>query len=252
MMEDLKNHWPKLLIVLVVILAITSIVIVALLRDRLVSNNQWTVSVNGRGRVLIKPDLAVINLGVDTFKVSTAKEALAQNSVKMNKISAKLKELGIAEMDIKTTNYNLSPVYEVFDGRSRPTGYTVNQQLTIKVRDLTKVGVIIEAVTNEGANQIGEVSFTVDNLEAVKDEARLLAIADAKAKAGKLAQTAGVRLGKTVGFWENYVSGSEADVYGKGGIGGGMAVNQASISLPPVSGGQLEVIVEMSLTYKIK
>lgn len=250
MFGEKNEQSSKLIIWLVAILALTSIIIIALLRDRLVGYNQWTVSVIGQGKVTIKPDLAKVTLGVESFKLATAKQALEQNSQKINKIYAKLRALGVKEEDLKNTNYNLSPVYDYVDGRSRVSGYTANQQVTVKIRDLSKVGTIIEAVTAEGANQIGDVSFTVDDLEAVKNEARVLAITDARSKAGKLAQTAGVRLGKVVGFWENYVSLPESDLaLGKGGMGGGPGVGA---STPVVSGGQLEIVVEMNLTYKIK
>ena len=244
-----QNPWFKLTVYLITLAVVAIIVLVALVRERLVNPNQWTVTIMGRGRVTFAPELATVTLGVETFKAASAQTALEQNSEKLAKVLAKVKELGVSEPDIKTTSYNLSPFYEMVADRSQVTGYNATQQLTVKIRDLSKAGEIIAAAVKQGANLASDVNFTVEDLEKVKEQARVLALADAKAKVGKLAKTAGVRLGKVVGFWENYLSSPESDLaaaYGKGGEGGGGG--GASV----VSPGQLEVVIEMSLIYKVK
>jgi uncharacterized protein YggE len=133
-------------------------------------------SVNGSGIVYAKADIANMNVGLKTEVKKTAVEATNENSEKMNEINKVLKDLGIEPKDIKTTSYNLKPVYNWTekDGQ-KLVGYEVYQALTLKVRDLEKIGDIIAETTEKGANQVGNISFTIDDEYELKNEARNLA-----------------------------------------------------------------------------
>ena len=204
-----------------------------------------TISVTGEGKVSAKPDIGQISLSV----VSNAKTvAIAQkdNTDKMNKIIQAMKDLGIKEEDQKTTNYNVSPSYQYFNGRSEIIGYDITQTLEVKIRDLEKVSDILGKAAASGANQVGSLSFTFDNPEKLKTEARQKAIDNAKTKAQDLAGSLGVSLGKVVSFSESssgqpvpiYYAG---DVLGKGGGGG----------TPEVQTGQNEINIGVSISYEI-
>lgn len=247
-----KENWqPKYTIGLITILAITSIAIVSILRDRIVNDQFRTITVNGRGKVQYQPNLATINVGVQIDKLAKPEEALNQLNSKIAKIKEAVKKLGIEDANIDTKNYSLSTQYDYKDSIQVAAGYNANQQLSIKVKDLEKNKELINKIVAEagkaGANQINGVVFSSEDLENYKQEARLKAIADAKAKAQSLADVAGVSLGDINGWYDNVVY-PEADlaVYSKGGVGGGGVSTDSQISA-----GSNEVTVDLGLTFKI-
>ena len=248
----------KTTVAIILILVLGGIAIVSILRDRIVNYQQNQVAVSGQGKVTYQPDLATIVLGVQVDKAVKPEDALNQLNNKIKNIVAAVKGQGIAPEDIVTQNYFLSPQYDYVNNVSTVGGYTANQQISVKIRDLQKnsdkVSQVLAEAGKAGANQVLGITFNVSNLEDLKQQARALAIADANTKAVKLARVAGVRLGKIVGWWENYVQGpGQGSSYyadGKGGasgIGGG-----ASYSSPTIPSGSQEIIVEMNLNYRIK
>ncbi len=248
-------RWPKIVLAGLAMVLIAVVVVVSIVRDRIVNQQQWQVSVIGQGKVSYQPDIANVTLGVQIDKVSQAPDALNQLNERITKIIESIKAAGIAPEDIQTQNYSLYPQYDFIDDTSKLSGYNANQQLVIKVRGIAEnsglVSRVISEATKAGANQVLGVTFDVANIEDLKQEARLEAIADAKMKAGKVARAAGVRLDKVVGWWENIIQapglpGSLSD--GKGGMGGNV---QASVS-PVIPAGSQEVIIEMNLNYRIK
>lgn len=201
-----------------------------------------TISVNGEGRVYTKPDIALINLSVVTEGASV-KIVQNKNTEKMNKVIKFLKDFGVAEKDIKTINYQLYPRYS-YEDRKIPQiiGYEISQTLEIKIRDLDKIGEILEGSTGVGINQISSLQFKVDDDEKIKEEARTLAIEDAKAKAKKLASQLGIRLIKISGYSEG--TGFDYPAYREFGIGGGGET-------PRIEVGENEIIVNVILIYEI-
>lgn len=251
-----KYSWrnPQMIIMLITVVALTGIVVVAILRDRLVNQPPWQVSVTGQGKISYQPDTANVTLGVQVDKIKSASDALNQMNDKMTKIMAALEQVGVATEDIQTQNYSLYPQYDYKDGVSIPSGYSANQQLVIKVKqinsDKAKLPKIISQAESAGANQVVGVAFDVSNLDELKQQARLKAMADARAKSGVLAKAAGVKLGEVVGWWENLLQapGVNALYYGdKGGVGGSGAP-----ATPQVPSGSNEIIVELTLNYKVE
>lgn len=205
-----------------------------------------TITVSGEGKVLVKPDVAVINVGVlkqNTDLVSAQRSA----AVVMAAVTDMLKRESVAEKDIKTTAYSISPRYDYKDGVQVFRGYEVHQNLEVKIRDLAKVGVILSKSAELGANQVGSIQFAVDDPKAAKDEARALAIAEAKEKAAKLARDLDVRLKKIVGYSE---SGADfpPPIYAKAAFesafGGPVA--------PPTPEGENEIRVIVNVAYEIR
>lgn len=220
-----------------------------------------TVSFTGEGKILATPDVAAISFSIVT-EAKTSKEAQNQNSEKSKKVVDFLKSQGIDDKDIKTTGYNVYPQYGYSKpcplgvpensyypcvGEQKITGYQVNQSFEVKVRDLEKVSTILDGLVVAGANQVNNLGFKVDNEEKLKEQAREMAIKDAKKKAETLEDELGINLGKIV----NYDEGGYYPVYFKaemtrdqaGGYGGGG---------PSVPVGENEIIVSVTITYQVK
>jgi len=224
--------------------------------------NQITVS--GEGKVYAKPDVALISLGVTT-QAKTVADVTKNNTDKMNAVIEAVKNLGVDEKDIQTTNYNLTPVYEnyavplpmtypsissgVIRTGSAVTGYKLEQDVEVKIRDFTKIGDVLSQATAKGANLAGDLQFTIDDPEQFKDQARAEAIAKAKASAQSLADESGIKLGKIINVYENYSPYPVVyDSYAKG-MGGAMP---ETFVAPTVQPGQQEINITINLTYRVK
>lgn len=205
-----------------------------------------TIAISAEGKVTALPDIASISVGVMTEKKTVA-EAQKENTTKMNAIIAKIKEFGVAAEDIKTTNYSIYPQYDWVNNRQVERGFQVSQNVDVKVRDLAKIGDVLAAVGEKGANQVGGVTFTIDDPEDLRQQARLKGLEAAKLKAQALADAAGVKLGKVVGFSESEGYVPTPMFYAKDaamGLGGGSAT-------PSIESGSQDVIVNVSVMYEI-
>src|SRR3989338_2376618 len=160
-----------------------------------------TVSFSGEGKVVAKPDIAKISLSIVTDAL-TSKTAQDENSKKSKTVTDYLKKQNIDDKDIKTTGYNIYPQYKYpqYGGQPTVTGYQVNQSMEVRIRDLDKVSNILDGIVASGANQVSQLSFEIDNPDALKSEARAKAIADAKSKANELKSQVGISLGKIINF----------------------------------------------------
>jgi uncharacterized protein YggE len=250
MFENNNSKRPRFVLILVGIVLLAAIIIVAILRDRLVNQQFKSVTVTGQGRVTYTPDLALVTLGVQIDKVAKPDQALNQLNTKVAGIVAAVKAAGIKAEDIQTQNYLLYPQYDYRDNVSTVSGYNANEQLVVKVRgydqDQGKLSRVIAAASQAGANQVNNLSFDSSQMNDLKQQARILAIADAKAKSAALAATAGVELQDITGWYENVIGPiaySSADA--KGGMGGGGAT-------PQTPSGDREVVIEIGVTYNIK
>jgi len=211
-------------------------------------NAPQDIMVSGTGKAYAKPDIAVVNFGVQTEALKS-QDAVDQNNTKMNAVTKAIKDLGVADKDIQTTAYNLNPVYDwTQNGGRRFKGYSLNQQITVKIRNFDKINDILDKATVAGANDVGQLQFTVDDMEKVKAQARQEAIAQAKVKAQEMAKEAGLSLGRLVNVSESYGGGYPAPMYATA-----MDVGGAEKSVAPnVQAGQMEVNVSVNLTYKLR
>jgi hypothetical protein len=208
--------------------------------------NQITVS--GEGKVYAKPDIAVISLGVTT-QGATVADVTTSNTTKMNAVIAAIKNLKVDEKDIQSTNYSLTPLYNWTEKTGNVfQGYTLEQDVQVKIRDFTKIGDVLSQATTMGANLVGGLQFTIDNREQFKEQARAEAIAQAKANAQNLAKESGVNLGKLINVYEG--SNREPVVYNSA-MGMGGAAPEAVVA-PTVQPGQQEIDVTINLTYQVK
>lgn len=251
MEETMQNHRfsnKGFILKLVALLLLAGIVVVSIIRDRIVSNQQWTVQVPGEGRMAYTPDVAKVALGVQVDRVPNAEQAMKELNDKIANIIKAVKDQGIADSEIKTENYNLNPITDYINGRPVTSGYSANEQLLVTIKDISdnaRVGKVISAATSAGANQVNNISFELSNMSQIKQEARIKAILDAKTKAQDLSQKTGVKLGKIVGWWEN----TPMPMYdAKGGVGmGGGVIPEAS-----VPSGSYEYVVEVNINYLVK
>ncbi len=211
------------------------------------NNIPQTVSFTGEGKVKAVPDTAKVEVGL----VTEGKDSISvqnENTSKMNAVIKFLKDQGIKDEDIKTSNYNLSPKYDYNKGKSTLVGYVINQMVAITVRDLTKVGRVLDGSVSSGANQVNSVSMFVDKPEEMKNKAREDAVKQAKEKASSASKIAGFKLGRVVSFYENSVG--EPPIYYEtmmDGRGGG-----AASSAPQIEPGSQEIKISVTLTYLIK
>ncbi len=215
-----------------------------------------TISVSGYGEAFGAADIATFSFSVMSEK-STVASAQTEATNKINAITKYLKDAGIAEKDIQTTDYSVYPQYEYNQivcvsypcpsGRQVLKGYQVRQTTTIKVRDLAKAGELLTGVGGKGATEVSGLNFTFDDPNKLQNDARGKAISDAKAKADQLAKQLGVRLVRVVSFSENG-GGYPGPMYTKAvGMGGDVAQ-----SAPEISIGQNKVSSNVSITYEIR
>ena len=206
-----------------------------------------TIAISGEGKVTAIPDIATIDVGLMTEK-SDVKNAQLENTTKMNRLIANLKNLGVDSKDIQTSYYNIYPQYDWPNGKQILRGYQVSQGVTVKIRNLDKIGDILAAAGEGGANQVSGLSFDIDDPEVLRQEARVKALENAKEKAEALARVAGIGLGKIVSFSEYastpYSAYKSMDALG---IGGGGAVPS-----PTVEAGSMDIVIDVTVSYEIK
>lgn len=208
------------------------------------------ISVQGEGKVSAVPDIAELNFGVQTGRRKTAQDAMELLGKNMNAITQAVLAAGVEEKDIVTQNLWMNPSYDYFDGKRVESGFEASQNLIVKVRDVSKLTSVLDAAVTKGANQVGGVSFTIDDPDALRAEARAMAIADAQEKAIKLAADLGMTLGAFKGYNEGgYASPMpyarmDSMMVESVGMGGGGA--------PPIPTGEQDIQANISLMYELR
>ncbi len=150
------------------------------------------ITVIGNGEVKGIPDTAYVQIGVET-EANTTQAALAQNNTQAEAIIARLKELGVAENDIQTSSFNISATYD--NAGRQVVGYRVSNMVSVTIRDLDQAGTLLDQVVHVGANRVYGIRFGVADPTELLTQARDQAVADARVRAGQLAQSSGNNLG---------------------------------------------------------
>ncbi|MDO8600789.1 MAG: SIMPL domain-containing protein, partial [bacterium] len=226
----------------------------------------FQISVSGEGKIAAKPDVAMLSATVRTEKTAL-KDAQKENSETSQKVVNFLKSSGVAEKDIRTSYYNISPQYQYNDcsrvqieiypprpclplDKPRIVGYQIMNVYEIKVRDLEKAGEVLEGVVSAGANEVSGLSFMIDDEDALRADARKEAIDDARAKAKILAKQLGVRLGRIVSFSEG---GQSPPIFYERGLAVAEAGKGGDTAVPvPVEAGEQEILVSVTIVYEMK
>ena len=202
-----------------------------------------TLAMPGHGEIRGTPDMAQITAGVTT-NATTAAQALAANSARMKTVVAALEKLGVPEKNIQTTSFFVSPQYTNGDNNSprRLTGYQVNNDVSVRLEDVSKLGGTLDALVQAGANQMNGISFSIRNPTPLLEKARAEAIADARTRAETYAKAAGVSLGPILSISEG---GTETPrpMYR-------MAVAMQAAPVP-VAAGEQSVTADVSVVWEI-
>ena len=191
------------------------------------------------------PDTATFSTGVET-KAPTATQALRDNSVQARAVIDRLKSLGIAEKDIQTTGINLRADYD-YDRDSRENrfiGYVASNQVSAKVRDLPKLGKILDALVSSGATNLNGPSFSISDDSKLKDVARERALANAKSRAMTYARAEGYSGVRVLSINESMSHQSDAPMMR-------MEASAGSSDVPPIAPGQVGTVVSLNITYEM-
>ena len=208
-----------------------------------------TVTVNGEGKINATPDIATISLSV-VSKAATVKQVTKDNNTKMNAVIGAVKVLGVEDKDITTSAYNLYPEYPNYEPGAvqKIVGYNLDQQVTVKIRKLDTVDDVLDAGIKAGANEVGALSFDIDDTGAVKKQAREKAFAMARAKADEMASLNGVKLGRVITFSEDFAA--QPPVFANYAMS--MKSEAAGAPAPDIQAGSKELTVSVSVTYEIE
>ncbi len=215
-----------------------------------------TITVNGDGEVYATADIATLTFTA-RGQGATVKIAQEKETAIINKAVEYLKEKGIAEKDIKTSNYNLQPQYDYGNCSSgycptrtpKISGYDASQTVDIKIRDIDTVGDFLTGLGAAGVTELSGPNFTIDNQDALKDDAREMAIKEAEAKAKKLAHDLGVDIVRVTSFQEStggYYPMMSYDAKAELQSAGAPATN------PVVPAGENKILVNVTVTYEIR
>jgi uncharacterized protein YggE len=158
----------------------------------------FSITVEGEGKKLVKPDIATVSVGV-VSQAAAASDALSANSKAMADLFKNLESLGIAKRDMQTQNFSVSPEYKMDSGHARKiSGYTARNNVSVKVRNLSQVGTLLDQLVQLGANEIHGLRFSSKAESKILDDARKEAVEDARRKATIYADAAGVKLGRVL------------------------------------------------------
>lgn len=215
--------------------------------DNLPKNNPQQLSVSGEGKTYVKPDIALVTFGVNTQGLQS-QDVVDGNNTTMNAVIAAIKKLGVADGDIQTTMYSLNPTYSYSDkGVQVFNGYSLNQQVSVKIRNFDNISAILDAATSNGANTVGSLQFTVDDPIKAEAAARAQAIAQAKEKAQDMIAGTGLQIDKLLNISEDSSSVPQP-IYN-----GAMSMMAAVPSVAPqIQTGQMEIDSNVTLTYLLK
>lgn len=202
------------------------------------------ITMSGHGEARAVPDTAMLSAGVSA-QAPTAAAALSANTARMQGVMAALKKLGVPDKNIQTSNFSISPQYANGNGQApHVTGYQANNQVEVRLEDVSKLGVTLDALVTAGANQMNGVSFLIRNDATLLGQARVAAVTEARAKAETFAKAAGVSLGSILSIGEAGNEGSRP-MY----AAAPMMLRDKAV---PVALGEQSVNADITIVWEIK
>jgi uncharacterized protein len=210
---------------------------------------QRSLNVSGTGTVTLTPDIAYINIGVHT-ELDTAANAVASNNTNTQQLVDALKKAGVDAKDIRTTSFSIYPntQYDPQTNQRLGTTYVVDNVVYVTVRNLDKLGDLLDTAVKAGANNVNSIQFDVADKNPAIKQARDQAVKDARTQAQELATAAGVTLGnlQQINF-NNNIPTPMTEAFGKGG--GGLAAADVAV---PINAGTMTLTVNVSMSYEIR
>lgn len=205
------------------------------------------ISVSGSGQVSLKPDIAYIYMGVSTENESAA-DAVAKNNADTQRLIDALKAAGVAENDLRTSNFSIwqNTPYGM-DGMPGKPVYRVDNTVYVTVRDLAKLGDLLDAAVRAGANNINSIQFDVADKAQALTDARKAAVEAARKQAAELAEAAGVKLGDIQGI--QYYDNAPVMYAEAKGLGGGA---DAAAPAVPINPGQMQITATVTVNFEIR
>lgn len=209
------------------------------------------ITVTGEGQSDVAPDMAIVDLGV-IKDGKTAREALDANNKAMAEVMKALKDAGIAERDLQTSGFTISPQYhfpQTENGENKPpvlVGFQVANMLSVRIRDLAKLGAILDQTVTLGVNQSGGIRFTNDKPDSAISEARKRAVEDAIAKARELTQAAGIGLGRVLEISETSYRPQPMPMMRSA------AAKDFAAEAVPVAAGETSYAVTVTVTFALQ
>ena len=205
-----------------------------------------TITVPGEGRVSVRADVAELRVGIACTE-ETVQGARTAGAVARNGVLSRLRTLGVKDRDIQTSILSMTPAYDYSSNRNPPKliGYALTNTVSVTVRDLERVGDVIDGALTSGATTLDGVSFRVADPAPVQRQAREIAVADARARAETLAAAGGVRLGAVVAIVEG---SAETPFTPYPAVRSMMAKDEST----PVEAGMNEIAVAVTVTFTIR
>lgn len=200
----------------------------------------------GEGRVSVRPDLADLRVGISLTE-KTVQAARTAGALALQAVLGRMKTLGVKDRDIQTSIVSMTPAYDYGDRAPRLVGYALTNTVSVTVRDLDRVGDVIDGALTSGATTLDSIGFRVADPAPAQLQARQLAVADARARAETLAASAGVEVGEVVAITEG---GAEPPFRPLAAVRSmAMAAKDEST---PVEGGMNEIAVAVTVTFTIR
>ncbi len=241
-------HFGRKLTVLLVGVAALALVVPASAQDTTTPTPNNTITVNGTGTAYAAPDVAYVELGVQTVDPDLA-TAFSKTGDAISKVLNALTDLGIAKEDIQTSGINVTPQNQ-YDNNGNLSGqptYQVTNTVQVTVRNVDQVESVLTSAVEAGANTIYNLSFGIQDPSTLEQQARAQAVQQAQDRAQQLASALGVTLGSPLIVTEvPQNSGGPVPVFGRG-----VMMASAAGSSQPVNQGQLSVDVEVQITFSI-
>jgi uncharacterized protein YggE len=239
------NRWKVAAVMAILVAAVLGVSVVpAMAQSASGSAPVNSVTVSGTGKASGAPDVAYINLGVDTRDADVSK-AVEQSNKDIASIMDAVRGAGVDAKDIQTTNFNVYPEDQIDPQTNAPTGkrvYHVQNMLNITVRDISKVGAVIDAGLKAGASSINGLDFGIADTSKLEQDARLKAVDDARRRAEQLAAAFGLKVGDPIIISESFGGIPPMPYYNRDAMGGAGAATQ-------ISPGQLSVSVQVDVTF---
>jgi uncharacterized protein len=279
MNQKLKNVLNGAIIVGVLVFAYAAFSYVTYYGKSIQPSSFRSLSAVGEGKIVAIPDVAVFTFSVVTEGDKDVASLQTKNTDKVNQAIEFVKSSGVDAKDIKTQGYNLSPRYQYSKCRdvspinlpneadsstssaypeiskvcppAEIVGYTITQTVQVKVHDFVKVGDILSGVVSRGVNNVSQLFFQIDDPSAVQEQAREQAIQKAKARAKRVADAAGFKLGRLLSIDEGYTPYNVYNSKFDSSVAGSAQISENAAPMPTIEPGSQEITVDVTLRYEI-